>query len=249
MRTRFVPLGAAFCCVALCQEKPDAAELVRTVRSTYANARRFHFVASDETTEITQNGKVVLRGPEELGFAGDLPNKGRFEGTLSGGSPCLVIVNGEKYFVYLKDSNTYVERKGGPPETQVGDLDDLNEEQLPAYLMLYARAVIDGIQLPDPKEQATVIGEQRLGLDKGEIDCWVVETRGVPGLVRTWWVDKRRYIVRRADVLTVTSSSKSTETWLFNVATIDEPLSPALFRFAPPNGAKRVSKFSDLGSK
>lgn len=249
MRTLFVPLGVAFCCVALCQEKPDAAEFVRKVRSTYARANRFHFVTTQTTTIIGSDGQVEKLLVEGSVFAGELPAKGRFEGNTSPGHPCLVVVDGKRYVAYAKNSNSFIEGKAGPPGVEIGDLDDMKEEQTSAYLMLFARGVVDGVKVAFGNEQARIVRDEHLSLDGGVIDCWVVEIKGTPDLVNTWWVDKRRFTVRRTDVLTVTSFNKTTKSSVFNVATIDEPLPADLFNFRPPAGAKRVSKFSDFGSK
>ncbi len=102
MRSRFLPLGLAFCCIALCQEKPDAAELVAKVRANYAKATRFHFVGTESATG--QDAK-------EVESAGELPGKARFEGSITGVRPCLVIVDGENFFAYSKESKNFAEGK------------------------------------------------------------------------------------------------------------------------------------------
>jgi outer membrane lipoprotein-sorting protein len=220
MRTRFVPLGLAFCCIAFCQDKPDAAALVAKVRANYAKATRFHFIGTETATG---------QKPKDVEFAGELPGKARFEGSIAGVRPSVVIVDGENYFAYSKESKNFVEGK------------DAKEAGL--FLQL-ARGLIDSIQAGDADEKATVLRGEALTA----IDCWVVQITD-SDFVRTWWIDKQASIVWREDVVRVREPRSSKESLVFRVASIDEPVSADLFRFSPPAGAKKVATLAELGLK
>ncbi len=224
MQFRLVALGLAFSCSAFRLEKPDATELVAKVRANYAKARRFHFVGTETATG---------QDAREVEFAGELPGKARFEGSITGVRPCLVIVDGENFFAYSKESKNFAEGK------------DAKEADL---FMQLARGVIDSMQVADASETATVLRDEPLIVNQEAMDSWVVEIKD-SDFVRTWWVDKQRNIVWREDVVRVNEPAGSRESLMFKVASLDGPLPADLFKFSPPAGAKKVSKLADLGPK
>jgi len=221
---RLFALGALLSCIAFCQDKPNAADLVARVRANYAKATRFHFVGTESAT--SQDAK-------EVEFAGELPDKARFEGSITGVRPCLVIVDGENFFAYSKESKNFAEGK------------DAKEADL---FMQLARGVIDSMQAADANETATVLRDERLNVNQAPIDSWVVEIKD-SDFTRTWWIDKRTDIVWREDVVRVNEPAGSRENLTFKVASLDDPLPPDLFKFSPPAGAKKVSRLADLGLK
>jgi outer membrane lipoprotein-sorting protein len=247
MRTLFVPLGIAFCCVAFCQEKPEAGELLRKVRSNYAKANRFHFVWIT-TKEKPQADPIFSRDFYEYDVALERPNRARFgevESKAGIAMSSLAVVDGTDVFVYDNVANKYFEAKAVPPDTALDDLTDQNQS---AFYLQGAQGVIDGMkEKANWSEHTAVIGDQRLRLAKGTIDCWVIEIKGKPTAddVTTLWIEKRHYVIRREVVKTGTETSITT----YKVVMVDKPLSRDLFQFSPPAGARKVARVADLDSK
>ncbi len=247
MRSRFIPLGLAFHCIAFCQEKPDAAVLLEKVRAKYAAATRFHLVWT--RTQQKPHGDPVFSGDfEETDLALELPDKMRLGETGSKvgiAISSLAIVDGIDVFVYETEANKYFEAKAVPPDTPISDVTDENQS---AFWVQSARGVIDGLlETTTWKDQASVLGNGHLTLANGTIDCWLIQIKEKPfeGDVTTLWIDKRRYLIRRQDTATRSAIVRNT----FKIAAVGDTLPPDIFKFSPPSGARKVSKMADLGSK
>ncbi|HWZ31325.1 MAG TPA: hypothetical protein VNX18_08335 [Bryobacteraceae bacterium] len=237
---------------AVAQAQPNATELVRKIRDNYFSAGSFHFVATVELRELGPNGNEFNKHSTYLDLAIELPNKVHLEGDVAGFGPSVTVVDGENIFLYLKQQNKYFEARVAPPDTEV-DERNITEKNISAYIMHVGRSVALGLQdTTAGQEQVTSLREDRLDVDGRSIDCWVVQIKGRPwkDAVSTWWIDRKRYVLIREDMVSVTQPGvESRSSTFFKSVSINEPLSDALFRFTPPQGAIKVSKLADLNSQ
>jgi outer membrane lipoprotein-sorting protein len=130
-------------------------------------------------------------------------------------------------------------------------------------------AVALGVLLPrydnvmDGLKQARNLRGESLDLNGTNIDCYVIEAQydtpeAFPGAIssaKSFWIDKKRYVVVREEYTTKIDSSamgapqEHVHTNIFTVVKLDELLPETLFTFTPPEGAIEVADFTSQKTK
>ena len=89
-----------------------------------------------------------------------------------------------------------------------------------------------------------------LPFDGGQRECYVLEVTyqgGDDTPVRSFWIDKERFVVLEHQVRTVESGAgariERLETVVYDRVDLDQPVPDSLFAFSPPAGAKEVKRF------
>ena len=237
IRIRFIVLiGIASCLQA--QVTPTAAEIVRSVHQTYAGMKQIDFsmtiirrtvVDSQITKETTFGMRIATGIPDKLRLEFDEDAMKAAGATGGGSEPSLTIFDGSNTWFYDVGRNQYGVQPG---DASVGPrfVDDF----MPDY----------GVML---KDDAQLLREETIEVNGGRINCFVLEIseeRG-PDLFPqswTWWVDKVRHLVYRADRKTVAPRGSDEATILFRNLRLNEPVADDLFVFTPPPGARKVDQ-------
>jgi outer membrane lipoprotein-sorting protein len=234
------------------EAQPKAADLIRSVKETYAGAKQYRFAAhivergpgiettgSDEIA-VDKRGRVWFKatGSLAVAFSG-----GREEETL------ITVADGKNVWVYLEQQKLY-KRVAGMPESRNHDLSDDAMDNPREF----ARKLIDGLfvryaQLSSRASQAKIVREERCSTNGLTTDCYVIEIPAASSgpdvrAVYTLWVDKDRNLVLRDDFsITNKSSVTYSNSTLYDVAELNPQLPENLFTFTAPQGTKEVVSF------
>lgn len=203
---------------ALAQPQPDIAEILNKVGETYQAATEYEFVI-DGTMPADKGAKASFH----MLFAFKPPNKYRMEGAMPGmgfgPGESIAVHDGVNLWFYMPKENQYWSIPGEKltPDAP-GDLGDANPEFLNITLRKSFSEMMKG---------GTLVREEDLVVNGTSASCYVFETRR-----GTFWVDKSRYLILRAD------SGESR--MVFTSIKLNQPLPEDLFKFQAPPGAKRV---------
>ncbi|MCU1339443.1 MAG: outer rane lipoprotein carrier protein LolA [Bryobacterales bacterium] len=217
------------------QAPPSAADIVHSVRETYANITQIEFsmtltrrsfIESRITSEVTMGTRIAARFPDRLRWETD-DNFAKASGADFG--PTLTILDGKNTWVYLSKPNQYTVETGSDP-----DFLKRIDEFLP----------ISAVKL---KDEAKFLREETINANGRQVDCYVVEIpedvgNGLYPQQWTWWVDKARHIVLRADRKRIAPRGSDEATLVYQNITINEPIPDDVFVFTPPAGAQNSDK-------
>lgn len=215
------------------QGPESAADILRSVRDTYAALGSFHFEALEVTR--TMSGGHERKTETRIVTARDA--SGRFLVTsnhpVDGGS---VVFDGQTTWSSVARLREYTEMRGA-------DLTALQDHFPSRY-----RGLMTGLREASLPET----GEVSLGGRK--VRCLVIRAvydapRGVraSSIVRTYWIDPvLRIVLRERSVIQAERDGgvvESSQEVLFQIARVNESLADSLFTFAPPAGFEKVAGF------
>jgi outer membrane lipoprotein-sorting protein len=215
------------------QAPPSAADVVRAVGETYADIAQIEFSMTLTRRSVVQ-AQVTKESTMSMKISAKLPNKLRWElGDSVTGSdlgPALTVFDGKDTSTYFSKLNQY----SVEPGTQFDDLKAVYAQYLPSY----------GIKL---KQEAKFLREETIEVNGKTIDCYVIEMQEDvdPGLYPqwwTWWVDKSRHIVFRADRRRVGPTGSDEASMTYQDVKINEPISNDVFAFTIPPGATKITQ-------
>jgi outer membrane lipoprotein-sorting protein len=208
--------------------QPAVEEILRHVSEAYRAATQYEIDAVATTTNTARNG-----GPERLHFAFKTPNLYRLERTGPNGSTeqseSIIVYDGESLWIYDASEKEYesipVSRLTAADS---GDLAELRPEAMDHVMFWRYRNAM-------AFNHARLLRDETIPFDGRPSHCYVVEVAEKEGrLLYTWWVDKETYRILRED------NSRSSSR--FTIVRLGGELPVALFRFAPPAGARRRSQ-------
>lgn len=234
------------------QGPESAADILRSVRDTYAALGSFHF----EAVEVTRimSGGYERKTETRIVTARDA--SGRFLVTsdhpVDGGS---VVFDGQTTWSAVARLREYTEMRGAAIRTAAdtgagaarhrrgADLTALQDHFPSRY-----RRLMTGLREASLPET----GEVSLGGRK--VPCLVIRAvydapRGVraSSIVRTYWIDPvLRIVLRERSVIRAERDGgvvESSQEVLFQIARVNESLADSLFTFDPPAGFEKVAGF------
>jgi outer membrane lipoprotein-sorting protein len=210
---------------AWAQAPSRGVEILRRVGAAYKAVSRYEF-----TVDATENGG---RDTYHMEFSFKAPNKYRMQGSIPALSipdpnfkEATIVYDGSDVWFYFPKTNAY----GSFPSSALnggGDLGDLKPEVMDRFMTARFRGAAGytkGVQF---------LREESIEVAKAKVPCLVVMVlTGASESPYTWWIDKVRYRVLREDHEGTTS--------IFTSIRLEEPIRDELFKFEPPEGAKKL---------
>jgi outer membrane lipoprotein-sorting protein len=212
-------LSALLAVPVLAQAPPKAADILRKVANTYSSLTQWDFEAT-----ITSTVEPGGRFTRFLRTAGRGSSKRRMEMGSAASRETLVVADGQNVWAYAAQPNQYTKKV---------------QAQEPAGMLSYFDAFPLAYQFgPSGAADARLLREEAIEIGNLKADCYVVQFRenGRTSL-RTWWVDKRRFVVLREDQAGGTDPSFAGSNTIWTKTQTDG-VSDDLFLFTPPPGAK-----------
>jgi outer membrane lipoprotein-sorting protein len=216
---------------ALAQKQPDVAEILKKVSETYKAASQYQFVVDITSGEAGTGASAV----SHMVFAFKAPNNYRMEGGMPGMNvknsdpdEAVIVHDGSAVWFYFPKLNQY----GSFPASSLtpsapGDLGDLSPEAMDRFMMWRYRAAANS------NTGSKYLREEAIDIEGAKVACYVLTISPERlGSAYTWWVDKKRYRIRRED--------HAGSSALFTAVKLDEEIPGELFKFEPPPGAKKV---------
>ena len=226
------------------KDNRDAMALLERVADTYHSARSFQI----EGTSVVESENAGMHGTMDFPFKADFvaPAKMRIENQNSV-MGVLIVSDGRTIWVYMPSAKTYSEIEIATMLESAPKNQD-NREAL-AGAAGASGLLFDVFQLSirQPMERAAIIREEQLQQADAKIACYVVraeyrrsanEAKILPK-VKTYWIDKDRYVVvRESWESRVESTTTKTTTTLTRVR-LNQPVRDEIFKFTPPEGARQ----------
>jgi outer membrane lipoprotein-sorting protein len=212
----FLPFGAA-----LAQTPPPSVgEILKKVGEVYKNVKDYEFVYEGHSGDRTLHGTFAFKSPYKYRLEG----RG-LEPDLDPNEVLSIIADGSNIWIYYAQANIYVRRDFTPYTS--GNMSPYSPEFTDIYMTQRYRHASDYIAT------ARLLGDEKIGDRAAKLDCYVlVVFPNGPNLPFTWWIDKSTYrILREDDAGNIVT---------FTTVKLDEPLSDNLFKFDPPQGARKV---------
>ena len=252
---------------SLSQERDEARGILKKVAETYRNLKSYYFESNIVVHVKRGQTQVTIDSPIVL--AAVRPDKMRMEIKRS---PMMldwvVISNGSTTWEFIPTRNEYTKKSGGRTTITAKGRDGI-ERTIDKDEYLRVMAVALGVLLPrydnvmDGLKQARNLREESVDLNGTNIDCYVIEAQydtpeAFPGAIssaKSFWIDKKRYVVVREEYTTKIDSSamgaqqEHVHTNIFTIVRLDELLPETLFTFTPPEGAIEVADFTSQKKK
>jgi cytochrome c biogenesis protein CcmG/thiol:disulfide interchange protein DsbE len=224
----------------LAGQATDGAPLLRQVADRLRTAERFHFETVTETELTSERHRSWQRGTEVL--AKDGPSRLRYELMDSTGS-YVAVNDGTTLWRAAPDTREFMrgpatDTKGGGPIGQMA----LRRSELALKYM--------ASRLTDQLVRAEEKGAESVEVGGRSVECVVVHGEyaprggsiGIDKWTQTFWIDRERLIVLKSENISSGHQSPDRpfeETMIrhltrYRVATINEPVAPALFTYSPP---------------
>ncbi len=248
--------------------QPDALSLLKNIEATYSSMNTY----SAKVTSAVSISGLETQGKMDMETSTTVTadSSGKFRLETTGLMGRLAVYDGSTMWLYMPSTNSYYKHSlnDSSPAAQTG-------AQFGAGIGMGifggANPLSGYKNLIAALKEAKVLGSEKLHVNDSEVDCWVVfldyepvgsqeisalETAGLPAFgdltrSRTLWVDKGRYLVYRDDspirmtMQNTNSPSDIKQTSKVESVRVNEPVSPDVFTFTPPSGAKEMdpSKF------
>jgi len=217
---------------ASAQPRIDVGEILGNVAATYAAPQRYEFVIRSTSQWPAENRSSAFF----VHVAAQKPDRVRMQMSVTGGNAgsgqnpddAITIADGENTWVYSPKQKQYTKRKGAGAAA----LNPIEDQLFNRYRNAGKAA-----------SRARLLRQESIESDGRTIPCYVVEIVNEPkSEFLIWWIDEARYIVLREDLEQGPGRPNEPVTYresaVYTVARINEPLSPDLFVFIPPPGAK-----------
>ena len=260
----FAAATSATAQTAPAQEQPDAMGLLKNVELAYGAINTY---SSKVTSTITMDqsgaqGNVNMETP--MTVTADASGRFRIESKgMMGMMGMTLVYDGNAMWMYMEGANSYskLPLNEGSASVRAGAM---GGGMSGGAIGLDYKNVTSGVK------EAKILRSEKVHVNDADADCWVVSlTYEGPGAeassamksaglsmddfsrAKTLWVDKSRNLVYREDSTTKmtlpnahapTTTKQSSKVESF---TVNDPVSPDVFTFTPPAGAKELdtSKF------
>lgn len=240
-------------------QQPDAMDLLKSVELAYGAINTY----SAKVTETTSMEGSGAQTDMETAVTVTADSTGKFRVESTGITGMVLVYDGNATWMYMPMAKSYskLPLSGGSPSTGAEAMGGMfgGANALEAY-----KNVSKGVK------EARIVRSEKLHVNGADADCWVVsleyeampeeasaaaEAGGVSlkdfELGKTLWVDKNRFLVYREDSkmkMTMPNANAPTnmkQTSNVQSFMINDPVSPEVFTFTPPPGAKEMdeSKF------
>ncbi|HEV8132770.1 MAG TPA: redoxin domain-containing protein [Acidobacteriota bacterium] len=234
----------AFVGVSSAQAPGDAFMLIKRVSEAYRNFKSCHF--EGVVTAKTQSGSVlhVLETPFVVAVL--KPSRLRVE-TGNSLAAMLIVSDGETTWNYMPRLHEYTKA----PTKLFGALAAKDSESSTGHNLLSRFE-----HLADQTTAVKILQDDRVDIGGKNVDCVIVElvmtgenSPAVEASPHKFWIDKARYLVVRDEQTfkirrPYTSPAEKTQTTVFTVATMDEPVAESFFKFVPPPDAAQVAELT-----
>ena len=220
--------ASVFALVCQAQSPPDIDAIMKKVTGTYeAGSATYEFEIKFTRVE---SGKGAAG---RLHFSFKQPNLYRVEGSIPGlsGSDALkelvIVADGTDIWSYDKVKNEYFSLPAASVQDD-DDFDDFSPESMDTFMAKRFRSAT--YLAPVSK----FLREETLEFNGAKINCYLISVNG-----RTWWIDSKSYRVVREDWEEGTNIVAYYET-----IKLGEPIADKVFKFVPPQGAKKVDPYT-----
>ena len=208
------------------QAQIDVRQVLAKVSETYSSAAQYEFkihTTSSDAASVPFFLHVAVKKPDRLRMEVTLKERAKSDSSTNP-DDAITVADGEYTWIYSPKLAQYTKRKDASAFVSHA------EEQL---FLRYRNAA-------HAADRARALREESLESDGRSVSCYVIEIADDSrSEIHTWWIDKSRYLVLREDV----AKGQYRESAVYTVARMNEPLTPDLFVFSPPAGAKQVEEF------
>lgn len=260
-KTLILVFAAVMACAAqtLAPEQPDAMDLLKSVELAYGAINTYSAKVT-ETTSMEEGPGAQVNMEKAVTLTADSTGKFRMEST--GMTGMTIIYDGNAMWMYMPMANSYSKLPlSGSPSLEAGAMG--------GGMFGGANALDEYKNVSQGIKEAKIVRSEKLRVGDADVDCWVVSLEYGPwgsdaaaqaaGVSpkdlehsKTLWVDKNRFLVYREDSkikMTMPNANTSTnikQTSKVQSVTVNDPVSPDVFTFTPPPGAKEMdeSKFT-----
>lgn len=212
-------------------------------------------------------GKINMETSMNVTF----DSSGKFRIESKGMIGMLMVNDGTTMWMYMPMANSYSKIPlNGDSTYYLQGRGMAGGGMLGASGPLEYKAIVAGVK------SATIVRSEKVHVNDADVDCWVVsleyepmpaeasaaaEAAGSPikdfGHTKTLWVDKSRYLVYQEDssmkmsMPNANAPTNMKQTSKVESVTINESVSPDVFTFTPPAGAKEMDHSENirLGTK
>ena len=246
-------------------EQPDAMDLLKSVELAYGAINTYSAKVTNTMAMDGSDAQGKMNVETSLTVIVDASGKFRIES--KGMIGMLMVNDGNTMWMYMPRANSYskIPMNGDTAYVSVRGGGAMFGG---AYAPLQYRSAMSGVK------EAKILRSERLRVNDADVDCWVValedepmsnegsaaaEAAGVKvsdfSRNKTLWVDKTRYLVYQEDStakMTMPNASTPTnmkQTSKVESVTINEPVSPDVFTFTPPAGAKEMVQSQSMRLK
>lgn len=235
------------------QRIDDAVDILKMVRKAYDSLKSFEL----EGVTVIESKGPGMQSKMELSFKGDfiMPTKMRIE-TKNPMGEFLIVGDGHTMWLYSATTKTYTEIdmeqwQKFTAGTQAGMGSDVFtgfSAAIGVPFDMLELTIAHGLR------EAKILGEEDVELEGKKLPCYVVqaeyaqskeELQVLPS-IKTFWIDKGRYVVLRESFQSHEKSSEFAaaseikETSTLTKVRLNEGVPDDLFVFTPPEGAKKA---------
>src|SRR6202171_3102037 len=187
MRVFVLAIAGLFASLAIAQQKPDVATILRKVSETYANAKQYRFTVR-KSGEETGSMQIAVQQPNKF----RLEANGRVIDGADAFDNLTIVSDGNTAWNYAPELNEYTRKS-----TTLPLLDTEPPAITPETFVFQADAVFVTryAELAKASDHARFLRQEIVQGAGGAAECYVFELQApLPGFrdVYTWWVDKKR---------------------------------------------------------
>jgi outer membrane lipoprotein-sorting protein len=258
----FVSAAAISTFAQTAPDQPDALGLLKNVELTYGAMNTYSAKVTNTMAMDGSGAQGKMNMETSVTVTADSTGKFRMES--KGMMGMTLVYDGNTMWLYMPAANSYskLPLNGGLPSAEAGAMGGGmfgGTNALQEY-----RNVSKGVK------GAKIVRSEKLHVNDAEVECWVVaveyeglgseasaamQSSGLPvsdfARSKTLWVDKNLYLVYKDDStmkMTMPNANAPTnlkQTSKVESVTVNDAVSPDVFKFTPPPGAKEMdeSKF------
>lgn len=240
---------------ATAPEQPDAMDLLKSVELTYGAMNTYSAKVTETTTMEEGSGSQASM---ETAITVTADSTGKFRVESTGMTGMTLVYDGNTMWMYMPMANSY-SKLPWSTSAEAGAMG--------GGMFSGANGLDENKNATKGVKEAKIVRSEKLHVNGADVDCWVVSLEYGPwdGEVgqaggaslkdlehsKTLWVDKNRFLVYREDTkMKMTMPNANTPTNMKQTSnvqsvTVNDPVSPDVFTFTPPPGAKEMdeSKF------
>lgn len=243
--------------------QPDAMDLLKSVELAYGAMNTYSAKVTTSMAMDGSGGQGKMNMETSTTITADASGKFRMEST--GMMGMTLVYDGNAMWMYMPTGNSYskLPLSSGSPSTEAGAMG--------GGMFGGANALQEYKSVTEGLKEAKIVRSEKLHVNDSDADCWVVtlqyeglgseataamQSAGFPASdfarAKMLWIDKTRYLVYQDESTTkMTMPNANTPTNMKQSSkvqsfTVNDPVSPDVFTFTPPPGAKEMdeSKFT-----
>lgn len=258
----FAAAMAAAAQTAPAPEQPDAMDLLKNVELAYGAMNTYSAKVTTSMAMDGSGGQGKMNMETSTTITADASGKFRVEST--GMMGMTLVYDGNAMWMYMPTGNSYskLPLSSGSPSAEAGAMG--------GGMFGGANALQEYKSVTEGLKEAKIVRSEKLHVNDSEADCWVVslqyegvgseataamQSAGLPAndfaRAKMLWIDKTRYLIYQDEStmkMTMPNANAPTnvkQTSKVQSFTVNDPVSPDVFTFTPPPGAKEMdeSKF------